>query len=276
MNVLINGQAPQTTDAFSAENRGLLYGDGVFRTFIVQFGQPRHWEKQYQILQHDAERLRLAVPSSPTLLSEIKQLTAYDALAIVKILVTRGLGERGYARPKNSQPLHIVYAQACSAPVDRLRLGIHLYDCQTRWAIQPLLAGIKHLNRLENVWARSEWEDTPDVYQEGLVKNHHGAVISGTMSNLFIVQGHAILTPPLDESGVAGAMRSLLLEANLPWPVRIQPLNQADVLAADAVFLTNSVFGVWPVARYQTQTWQDFRVAQFVSDYLHSIAVQSA
>lgn len=270
MKLLINGQAPQMTDIFSAEDRGLLYGDGVFRTFIVQFGQPRHWKKQYQILQYDAQRLLLSVPKAEVLLSEIKHLTADDALAIVKIVVTRGQGARGYVRPINSQATHIVYAQTCSLPVDYLQTGINLYDCQTRWAVQPLLAGVKHLNRLENVWARSEWENSPDIYQEGLVKNSQGAVISGTMSNFFIVQRQVILTPPLDESGVAGAMRSLLLEANLPWPLRIQPLTQADVLAADGIFLSNSVFGIWPVARYQTQTWQDFSVAQFLSDYLYS------
>ncbi|MBY0345898.1 MAG: aminodeoxychorismate lyase [Neisseriaceae bacterium] len=259
------------TDAFSTEDRGLLYGDGIFRTFVAQVGQPRHWEKQYQILKHDAQRLMLTVPSSETLLSEIKQLTANDVRAIVKILVTRGLGERGYVRPKNPQPVHIVYAQASPSPVDYCQIGIHLFDCETTWGAQPLFAGIKHLNRLENVWARSEWENSPEVYQEGIVKNSQGAVISGTMSNLFIVKDNAILTPSLSESGVAGAMRSLLLEATLPWPVCIQSLSQADLLAADAVFLSNSVFGIWPVARYQTQTWQDFSVAQSASDYLHAI-----
>ncbi len=121
--------------------------------------------------------------------------------------------------------------------------------CQTRLAVQPMLAGLKHLNRLEQVLARAEWSDAEVA--EGLMCDVDGHLIEGVATNLFLVNNERIVTPDLRRCGVAGVMRQVLLEQlpgiELPMEVRDVAVEELDV--ADECFLTNAVVGVWPVAR---------------------------
>lgn len=127
--------------------------------------------------------------------------------------------------------------------------------CLTRLGQNTALAGIKHLNRLEQVLARREWGD-PDI-REGLLLDAEGNVVEGTMSNLFAIQGSTLVTPDLTRCGVAGIMRTVVLEqaAGLGLGVSVQPLPLAEVEQADELFLTNSLIGVWPVIGLGNCTW---------------------
>jgi 4-amino-4-deoxychorismate lyase len=111
----------------------------------------------------------------------------------------------------------------------------------------PLLAGLKHCNRLEHVLARAEWSDS--AIAEGILFSTSGKLVSGTMSNLFLVSQSSILTPRLDSFGVAGVMRRVVMKEALRAgiPVRECDLGVADLETADEVFLTNARIGVWPV-----------------------------
>ena len=137
-------------------------------------------------------------------------------------------------------------------------LGVDARVCDLRLGWQPRLAGIKHLNRLENVLARNEWCDP--AIREGLLLDHAGNVIEGTMSNLLIIDQGRVLTPVLDRCGVAGVMREMLLEAafDLQLPIEIRALSLDDVLQADEVGLCNSLIGLWPVKSLGTRRWQEF------------------
>lgn len=121
--------------------------------------------------------------------------------------------------------------------------------CRTPLARQPALAGIKHLNRLEQVLARREWDDP--AIAEGLLCDEHGQVIEGVMSNLFVVAQGRVLTPNLSECGVAGIMRAYLLAQSqaLGFTSVVAPLSQAGLYEAEEVLLCNSVIGIWPVAQ---------------------------
>jgi len=248
--IRVNGQS---TDSVSARDRGLAYGDGVFRTLRTQAGQPVWWEDQYAKLVADCSALMLDCPGQAELLAEVCQV-AETGQGIVKIVLTRGAGARGYALPSEPATTCIVLASALPQHAQAFD------DIQARWcalklARQPRLAGIKHLNRLENVLARAEWDDP--AIAEGLLCDDSGAVISGVMSNIFWVKDGELFTPDLSQCGVAGVARMRLLRAaeRLGLSTHIDRFLPADILAADEVMICNSVMGVRRVARLDDKTW---------------------
>lgn len=244
--ILVNGHPAETVDAL---DRGLAYGDGVFRTLRTQAGLPLWWRDQITKLAADCAALRLDCPDEAELHAEVCR-AAEAGQGIVKIILTRGSGARGYAPPPAQACTRIVMAAPLpphaqpDAPVD-----ITARWCALRLARQPRLAGIKHLNRLENVLARAEWDD-PAIF-EGLLCDDRGAVIGGVTSNLFWVKDGTLFTPDLSECGVAGVARMRLLRAaaRLGIPARIDRLPPGAILAADEVMISNSVIGVRRVAR---------------------------
>ena len=243
--ILVNGAA---TEMVAATDRGYAYGDGVFRTFPVRAGRASAWPLQYRKLSQDCAALGLPCPAEAVLAEEVMRASAAQDESVVKIIVTRGGGERGYEPPRDPRPTRVVMAsRGAPRPVDLARRGVQVRVCRTRAAIQPCLAGVKHLNRLENVLARAEWSD-PAV-SEGLMLDTRGNVIGGTMSNLFIVDATGLATPDLSGCGVAGVTRGRILAAAARDGVscRIEALSLDRVLAAWEVILVNSVIGAWPV-----------------------------
>jgi 4-amino-4-deoxychorismate lyase len=239
--VLVDGVSAETVSVF---DRGLSYGDGLFETIRFVGGVAPLLSRHMQRLCESGERLQLPVPDAALLLREA--LIVADGLdqAVVRITVTRGLGERGYAPPAVPQPTRVVSAFA--APVmqgDAYIHGIRLRWCETRLALQPLLAGMKHLNRLEQVLARAEWSD-PSV-ADGLMCDTDSSVIAATMANLFAVVDGALVTPSVARCGVAGVARAEILATQAA--VHVGNLSRKDLLRADEVFLSSSVRGILPV-----------------------------
>jgi 4-amino-4-deoxychorismate lyase len=252
MAMLINGQPGEQ---ISALDRGLAYGDGIYRTIEIRDGQPRLWAWQYRRLAADASRLQLPVPDAALLLDEIGQLADGVVQGVAKIVLTRGVGARGYAMPADVQPTRMVSVTAWAGyPAERGRDGVNVRWCDIRLACQPRLAGIKHLNRLENVLARSEWSD-PDIH-EGLMLDTRGLLVEATMSNVYLVTGQQIITPRLDQNGVQGMLRDWLFAhaPQLGYPLTEAEILPAQLQAADAVFLSNSLIGLWPVASIDGQS----------------------
>jgi 4-amino-4-deoxychorismate lyase len=154
------------------------------------------------------------------------------------------VGERGYAPPQEPSPTRVVAGFDAPAMVgDAYASGLRVRWCDTRLAAQPLLAGLKHLNRLEQVLARAEWSD-PAV-GEGLMCDVDGPVISGTMTNLFAVLDGVLVTPALERCGVAGVARAEILASRSD--ARVMTLSRADLDRASEVFLSSSVRGILPV-----------------------------
>lgn len=120
---------------------------------------------------------------------------------------------------------------------------------------QPLLAGLKHLNRLEQVLARAEWQDTE--HAEGLMLDQAGRVIEGVFSNLFLVRDGVLITADLKRCGVAGVMRAELLfqAVSLGISTQITDIPLEQLQWADEVFVCNSVYGIWPVRAYAALHW---------------------
>ena len=243
-------------------DRGLAYGDGVFRTLMMRSSRPVLWKRQYEKLAADCAVLGIACPDAATFQRDLTAIATRHSDCVVKIIVTRGVGVRGYAIPATAAPTRIVAAAPLPEyPPTHLEHGVRIRMCRTRLAFQPALAGIKHLNRLENVLARSEWDD-PDI-TEGLMCDADNNVICGTMSNLFLVKKGALLTPDLTRCGVAGVTRQRVIDCarEIGVPARTIAIRVADVFDADELFLVNSVIGLWPVAALERVTWHSGQLA---------------
>lgn len=230
-------------------DRGLAYGDGVFETVLVHQGRAVWWDAHLQRLQRGCQVLGIAPPAPGFLRGQVEDLIAGCGRGVLKLIVTRGVGARGYAPSADSVPSLVL--QLGDPPPAPPATGLRLRWCQTRLAIQPQLAGIKHLNRLEQVLARAEWDD-PAIH-EGLLCDPHGKVVAATAANVFVFQDGRWLTPPVTGCGVAGICRDWLL-ARVEG-AEVAPLKPGDVEAGDAVILCNAVRGILPVAALGARRW---------------------
>ena len=249
--ILVNGEAAACVDP---RDRGLAYGDGVFRTLRIEAGVPLWWDDHYAKLSADCAALALRCPADEMLRGEACRVAA-DGSGVVKIVVTRGSGARGYAASPGEATRVVMAAPLPPHAAPGAALDIRARWCRLRLARQPQLAGVKHLNRLENVLARAEWDD-PDIF-EGLLCDDTGAVIGGVMSNVFWMSAGQLFTPDLSACGVAGVARARVLRAasRLGLTTRIERLPSAAILAADEVMICNSLIGIRRVARLDDKTW---------------------
>jgi 4-amino-4-deoxychorismate lyase len=227
--------------------RAVQYGDGVFETMCVRDGVAEFVDRHRQRLQAGCEKLRLSFADWSELEAELEQRAGELGEGVVKVILSRGAGNLGYRFTAEQGVTRIVSAHPLPAwPQECTTQGVRVCICDLRLGLQPRLAGIKHLNRLEQVMARAEWEQQ---YAEGLLLDYNDQLIEGTMSNLFIVRDGVVYTPPLDNCGVAGVMRSVLLDLAAESGLRTsrQAMTLADLGSAQEVFLCNSLIGIWPV-----------------------------
>lgn len=241
--IVVNGLRD---DRVSVLDRGFTLGDGVFETIAVRDGRPRLWNEHMERLADGCRRLHLPCPGPDLLAEEVEQCREGDPDGTVRLTVTRGPGARGYAMPARPQPTRAVawFPGLPKFP----RTALCLRWCETRLAESPVLAGLKHLNRLEQVLARAEWND--DRIDDGIMRAAGGDVIECTSCNLFLVVGDRLVTPDLSRCGVAGVVRRRVLELaqSLGQSVTVGRVAVDDVAEADELFVTNVSRGVAPVA----------------------------
>ncbi|QSA97395.1 aminodeoxychorismate lyase [Methylococcus sp. EFPC2] len=252
--VLINGFPERTVDI---ADRGFQYGDGIFTTLAVSRGLPLFLSEHLERLQRDAVRLGMESPDPELLAGEVARLAVGVSAGVIKIILTRGSGGRGYRVPVPAQTTRVVSLHPYPAiPSSRDSVGIAVRLCRLRLAVQPRLAGVKHLNRLEQVLARAEWED--ETILEGLLLDVDGHVVEGVMSNLFVVKDGVVRTPLLDRCGVSGVMRGVVirLATALHVPVAETRLGLEEIYDADELFLTNSVTRIRPIGRFESRDYR--------------------
>lgn len=263
--VLIDGQP---ADTVPVADRGLNYGDGLFETIAVFHGAACLWQPHLERLAEGCRRLGMDMPDAALLDAEAKQLCRGVAQGVLKVLLTRGAGGRGYWPLPGVQSRRILSLHPWpDYPKTHWTSGIQLRWCDTPLGLNPQLAGIKHCNRLEQVLARSEWDDG-DI-AEGLMCDVRGQVIAGTMTNVFIVKAGKLYTPKLDQCGVAGIARAQVfaVSENLGLSCEQRDVSREQVMQADALFLSNALIGIWPVARladkrFSSNDWPHEMMAQ--------------
>jgi len=252
-------------------DRGLHYGDGVFRTFPLRCGKIPFFERQLQKLQDDCQSLAITPPALDFLRAKVLGAIAHLDNAVIKIIVTRGIGQRGYAPSVSQGPNIFVLTSPLADYAVKWQQGISLRLCQLRLSKQPKTAGIKHLNRLEQVLARAEWHD-PSI-DEGLLLDENELAIEGVMSNLFVWDGQQLITPLLQHCGVKGLMRDLLLETvpKFGLVVKVEPVPLEKIKKAHALLMTNSLWGIMPVRQFESWRYTDFTIANICHEALASI-----
>jgi 4-amino-4-deoxychorismate lyase len=231
------------------DDRGLAYGDGLFETIRFIGGAAPLWRGHMVRLMRGCKALRLTAPPPATLHRDATLLAAQDD-CIVKLIVTRADG-RGYAGGTRARRIALRYAVPDVEPADYV-LGVRARWCRLRLSLQPALAGLKHLNRLEQIIARAEWNDRR--IREGLLCDADDRVIGATSANIFIVRRDRLLTPQLDRCGVAGVARAWIIAQAKRWlPVEECVLARKDIESADEVFLSNAVRGIAPIRAIASQ-----------------------
>lgn len=247
-------------ESIPINDRAVQYGDGVFETIAIRDGSPRFWDLHMQRLRHACEQLALAMPAESLLErdldSALARTSTNTSFCTAKLIISAGQGRRGYRRPSptNASALMGIFE---SAPLGRnaYQGGVAALLCTTIISSQPKLAGVKSLNRLDQIFARAEWDS--DEFFEGLMHDSEKRLICGTMTNMFAVRNNEISTPSLRRAGVAGVMRQLIInqladndieciETDIP----VSALSEIDEL-----FICNSQIGVMPVRRCGKHQW---------------------
>ncbi len=244
--VRVNGRE---ADTVSVLERGLHYGDGLFETIACLDGRPRFLERHLRRLDAGCARIGLAAPDPAALAAEVREMARGVPRGIVKLIVSRGpAAARGYGLTGREQPTRIVLRYAWP-PDDAAatRHGVRVRLGTLRLGENPALAGLKHCNRLEQVLARREWSD-PDI-AESVLFSSTGTLISGTMSNVFLVRDATLITPRVDRCGVAGIMREVVLDLARASSIAAEErvLDATDLASVREMFLTNALIGIRPV-----------------------------
>jgi 4-amino-4-deoxychorismate lyase len=263
--------------SISPMDRGFAYGDGLFETCQIIAGQIPLWQFHRERLELSCARLMISLNRSHLELycNQLLEVAVSQGLAegVMKVIVTRGEGGRGYALPESVSPtICILIYPPSTAPSSAESEGVAVRVCQQRLSPSPVLAGMKHLSRLEQILARAEWQDAR--WAEGLLLDESHCVIEATVSNMFMLRAGKLLTPDLTRAGVAGVMRRVIIEQLAPalnLPVEITAIMLPELLAADEVFLSNSVRGIWPIVRVDGQESKDFSVGPVTQSLQHEL-----
>ena len=245
----VNGKISKTIDV---RDRSVQYGDGVFETIAVKEKSLKFWKEHYQRLNKGCKVLKIKCPPEIFLKKEINKFlrkTKKEKL-VLKIIISRGVGGRGYNPPRNTKPTRIlgIYDWP-NYPLKNFTQGIQMSICKTRISDQPTLSEIKHLNKLEQIIARSEWQSK--AISESIMLDSNNNVIEGTMSNFFGVKKNVFYTSTIKSAGVEGIMRRIilkLLKKNKKKYI-IKKITLKEFLKFDEIFMCNSIFGIWPVIK---------------------------
>jgi 4-amino-4-deoxychorismate lyase len=267
--ILINGESKEHIDI---SDRGFQYGDGLFETIEVRDGLAVFLEPHLERLNSGCQRLGIPFPGMDLLSLETSELSrrSTPSRTVLKIIITRGSGGRGYRQPDVIQPTRVLSLHPYPDYPDVYpEQGIVARFCTTRLGLNPALAGIKHLNRLEQVMARSEWNDAS--IQEGLMLDVNNHVIEGTMTNLFYIKNSGLYTAPLTQSGVAGIIRRIImtLAADHGLSVIEHEFTKDELLSADELFVCNSIIGIWPIRQIEAAHFSVGPITQSIQSWLN-------
>jgi 4-amino-4-deoxychorismate lyase len=238
---------------------------GVFETLAVINARPRWPERHLRRLYEGCRRLGLPAPDEAALRAALTAQAAQPGVGVIKITVAREAAAAGVETPWT-----VVGEPPRVRPEAWSREGVSIITCRTRWPRTPQYAGLKLLDRGAQVRARQEW--TADSIAEGLMLDAGGCLISGTMSNVYAVIDDRLCTPALLRCGVAGTMRSALLEG---WKALGRPVFERDILPlelnqASEIFLSNALIGIWPVCRLDERPYEIGSVAREATAWLQA------
>lgn len=239
------------SDSVAAEDRGFMYGDGLFTTYRIINGSVRLLPQHLQRLRDGANLLGIVDCDWNALEQQIAERAKNESRAVGKVIITRGEGGRGYACEGVRGPN--IYIQHFSFPAhvyQQRKQGIDLHLAEFQLAIQPALAGIKHLNRLEQVLGRQEI--TQKGWCDAVFTDTSGHIVECNSANLFWRKDDVLYTSALDDGGVAGLMRAQVMAHCRQHQHRVEIVRAYPAVLddADEIFTCNCVTGPVPVIHY--------------------------
>lgn len=251
--IWVNGVAQANIDP---TDRGIAYGDGLFATMRTGAEGVLFFETHQARLTAGAARLGFQWQMSEALQQQLQALAIEYPQHCIKLIVTRGVGGRGYTPPETVKPTEIVSVHTIpSHYIQGQQRGICLKTSSIRLGLQPLLAGVKHLNRLEQVLIKSH--PLPQGFDDWLVTDIENNVIESSMANVFFIKGNCVFTPSLALCGVAGVMREQVMQALLEQNINIEclPVGAERLIEFDSAFITNSILGIVDVLAIDSLTF---------------------
>jgi 4-amino-4-deoxychorismate lyase len=267
--IFINGEQ---CNVVSALDRGFNYGDGIFETIRVVNHKLTLWPYHRARLLNGAQRLKITFDID-LVENELAQACSVQAQSVIKLVITRGVGGRGYMPGNGMEASRIISVHELPTyPSVFYKEGIELHVCDTRIGSSPLLAGLKHLNRLDQVMASLEMMNSSCA--EGLLLDEREYVIEGIRTNLFIMVDNMLITPDLSRSGIEGVMRQFILEEvaathNIQYKIAIIDM---DIIAqAHEIFVCNSVNGIWPVNKIGDLSFGVGNITKLLQESVHSV-----
>lgn len=256
--ILVDGVAVESIDA---RDRGVLFGDGLFETIAVVEGVIVNWADHGERLISGCARLDIPCPQLGMLETEILTVTNSHARSVVRVTLTRGPGGIGYTPPPVPEPTRIVARRSwpqhyAGKAMHGVRIGVARHPLSTN----PALAGVKHLNRLDQVLASREVERAN--WDEALMRDVSGNIIEATRCNVFALLDGELVTPALDTAGVRGVMRKnvIAVAGTLGITAHERSLRLDDIERADELFLCNAIAGIWPVVRLDGDSPRTFPI----------------
>jgi 4-amino-4-deoxychorismate lyase len=282
MKAWINGI---TAQAITIQDRGLAYGDGFFTTLLVKQHTPIHWTAHWQRLDLSAQRLGFPKLDPSILWSQLTLALAEanDGLNVIKIIITRGVGGQGYTPPHLEDTHPNILIQLLPFPMPGLpknsqawpefQLKVVLSQIQLSHQTH-LLAGLKHLNRLENVLAR---QALPTFCEEAVMMDEQQQVISGTQANLVVLKNQVLYTPDLGRSGVQGTFLTALAQyaMSIGYQFKVKSLCWEDLITADELWMCNAVRGVMPIIQLEQQSF-NIQQGQKVNQQIQTLLWEAA
>lgn len=235
-------------DQISIKDRAFNYGDGVFETIAVHHYKLHYWSEHYYRLKVGCDKLAIKPPNENDLLSDIAKLDLSESSSVLKIVVSRGDGGRGYSVIGVGEPNIVISKNPWPAFVEPYQQkGIKVRLCQHRLTINSALAGIKHLNRLDQILARNEWHN--DDYQEGLMLDQNDYLLEGISSNLFVKINQQWITSPIKDCAIAGVMREAVVRKMNELGINMEQrkIHVSELSSVKEMFVSNSIWGIVPV-----------------------------
>lgn len=242
---LINGREQET---LAASDRAIQFGDGCFTTAQIVGGSVSLLDAHLQRLQNTCEKLLIPFSEWEQLQREMLQLATGHERGVLKVIISRGSGGRGYSAASCTSATRLLSVSAWPAHYDRWRReGITLALSPIRLGRNPYLAGLKHLNRLEQVLIRTHLEQTNA--DEALVLDSEGWVTECCAANLFWRIGTRVYTPRLDQAGVNGIMRQFCIRILAQSPFEVVEVNarEEELTQAEEIVVCNALMPVVPV-----------------------------
>ncbi|MGF1720253.1 aminodeoxychorismate lyase [Vibrio kyushuensis] len=243
-------------NTISLTDRSFQYGDGCFTTMLTTHGEIQHWQEHQSRMQRCLELLNIAQPDWKQVHEWLKNAAIHDPKSGLRLNITRGEGGRGYSSLGISEMNVVISDFAYPTHYEQwAEQGIELGMCNRRLGLNPILAGHKHNNRLEQVLAKQDIDEQGLL--DGIVLDIHDQIIETTMANLFWVTGDTLYTPSLENSGVSGVMRQLVITCAKKQgiPIKVGQYSLTDLRQADEIFITNSICTVVPIIKINKSTF---------------------